>query len=108
VTHDETGDERNRRPPTNTRSRLDAQDQAPHDQKEQRVRVRVRHEVERREGRIAGIDADLLDSERDENGPHHIRELRWRISTASDARGASRLAARATPKCPMTSRHRFA
>ena len=38
--------------------------------------VRVRHEIERREGGIAGIDADLLDPERDENGPQHIRELR--------------------------------
>src|SRR5262249_26169135 len=47
----------------------------PDDEQRKRMRVGIADEIERREGRVAGIDADLLDAKRHENRPQQIREL---------------------------------
>src|ERR1051325_3473030 len=42
------------------------------------MRVRVRHEIERRECRDARLDSNLLDAGRHEEGPDDVSELRGR------------------------------
>ena len=53
-----------------------AEQQAPKTQEQQRVRVRIRDEVERREGGDARLDAHLFDADRNQQRPQEVRELR--------------------------------
>src|SRR6266850_2630109 len=53
-----------------------SEDDAPDTEEQQRMRIRVGDEIERRERGRARIDSHLLDAERHQKGPEQIGELR--------------------------------